>query len=142
MNRISQAGFSAVEALITLFIAAMFVTIFSQLRILIVQTNASVTEAASASSLAYSALRQITAKPAGFVCNSNSDLSTNASAPGWQVSTATLTGTSLPKPVTSTVLAFAPRGCGANQPILINATIQYGANPVRRVSHATYVPGS
>lgn len=144
MNKTTQyqRGFSAVEALLTLFIAAMFITIFSQLRVLLVQTNASVTQAATASSLAYSALRQITSKPSGFVCNNNSDLTVNASAPGWQVSSTTPATTALPKPITSTVVAFAPRGCAASQPILIKATIQYGSNPVRTISHATYVPGS
>jgi Tfp pilus assembly protein PilV len=136
-------GFSAVEALITLFIAALFATIFFQLRGVIVQNNATATQKALASSLAYSKLREITAEPAGFVCDNNSDLTVNASAAGWTVSTTTYTGTiALPGTITGTVLAFAPRGCAANQPILIKSVIQYGTNPVTKVSHATYVPGT
>ena len=136
-----HAGFTAVEALITLFIASMFVAIFSELRVLITQNNAAVTQAAVASSLAYSKLREVTTKPTGFVCDNNSDLTANFSAPGWQVSSTTLTGTGLPGTVTSKVLAFAPRGCTTGQPILIKSTIQYGSSSVKTISHATYVQG-
>lgn len=141
-KHVYQQGFSAVEALITLFVSGIFIIIFSQLQVLIAQSNALVTQTAEASSLAYSKLREITTKPSGFVCDNNSNLMVNAAAPGWQIANTTVSGTNLPGTVTTKVFAFAPRGCGSGQPILIKSTIEYGINPIRKVTHATYVPGS
>ncbi len=140
MKKISKLedGFSAVELLVTLFIAAAFVIAFNQLYLVITQTNAATKLQATASDIAYSNLRKYTTKPP-FDCPNN-NLTINNLAPGAELSKTTISvlPSPLPVPYIQTVLAFGPRGCADQDPVLIKSIVEYGS-PVKKVEHATYV---
>lgn len=134
----TEGGFSAVELLLTLFIAAAFVGSFYQLYTSIAQTNASARLRAVASDVAYSNLRKYTSKPS-FTCNTTTDLTVDANAAGQVLSQTTDTNsTLLTNPYIQTIRVYAPRGCGSSLPALVVSTVEYGT-PSQKVTHATYV---
>lgn len=133
-----EDGFSAVELLITLTIGALFVISFYQMYLVIVQVNSTARQHSVASDIAYSNLRKYTTRPA-FTCNSTTDLTVNANAPGQVLSTVTTQSPGrLAGPLVETVRIYAPRGCDAAFPVKIESTAEYG-NPAKRVVHSTYV---
>ena len=135
----ATAGFTVVEVIIAVVLAALFVISISQ--IYIVQTRlSSITSAYNtADLLAYNNLRTYAygKAPTWFECEYTS---------GSPVPQTLLTSTdpvdSLPKPVTQTVVASAPYGCGGSSsgigyPIRVVSTVAYG-NDGKTVVHATY----
>ncbi|HYG83450.1 MAG TPA: hypothetical protein VD907_01070 [Verrucomicrobiae bacterium] len=136
-----HSGFTTIELLISLFVAAALVGTFYQLFAAADQGNRDARFRASASALAYSNLRKYNTKPASFICNNTTDLVANSSAPGQVISTNTTNSnhpSGLPSPVVETIIAWAPAGCGSNKPVLINAIVTYGPQE-RSIRHGTYV---
>lgn len=122
-----KQGFTTVELLITLFVAAAFLATGFELYTAIIRNGASTKQMATASNLAYSALRQAAA--------TNPPCSTTPS-----VTPSTPTGTSLPNPSMTTTIS-APHGCPwTNNVMEVTVSITYGSpsNP-QEVSHALFV---
>lgn len=142
----SSSGFTAIETLVTLVIAVIFILAINTLFITVIRSTASARNRANASTLAYSYLRQYAytgALASWFTCDNTTDLRQHASAGGQSLSSGTLnsTQTSLPQPVSFSVRAFAPYGCdSANEksPLLVRATVTYGPDDLT-VDHATYL---
>lgn len=121
----NSAGFSAVELLITLFIAAAFVATGYQLYSVIIQNGENAREQAQASNIAYNALRQY------------SPQATNPCSAVTPSPTPTIpTGSNLPSP-TITVTISCPYGTSAGL-AKVTATVNYG-NPQVGVTHALFV---
>lgn len=134
----TTTGFTTIELLITLFVAFAFIASFFRLFTVIDQSTTESRWQSTASSLAYSNLRNFSTRPSGFVCDSVTNLTLNASAAGQLIFSPTPgTHEGLPGTVTQEVRAFAPAGCGANMPIKIQSTVEYGDN--REATHATFV---
>lgn len=121
----ASSGFSAVELLITLFIAAAFVATGYQLYSVVIQNSENAREQASASNIAYNALRQY-APQATNPCT----VVTPTPAPSMP------TGNNLPNP-SITVTISCPYGL-ASGVSKITATVNYG-NPQVGVVHALFV---
>lgn len=121
----TQAGFSAVELLITLFIAAAFVATGYQLYSVIIQDGAHAREQAKASNIAYDNLRRY---------------SPQATSPCTAVTpspTPTIpSGSNLPSASISVVIS-CPYGTSVGIS-KITATVTYD-NPQQRVVHALFV---
>lgn len=121
----NSAGFSAVELLITLFIAAAFVATGYQLYSIIIQNNENAREQAQASNIAYNALRQY-APQATNPCS----VVTPSPTP------AIPSGSNLPSP-SITVSLSCPYGTTINM-TKVTVTVNYG-NPQVGVTHALFV---
>lgn len=128
--RHAEAGFSAVELLITLFIAAIFLFAGYQLYSFVVLSSGESSQRAEASRIAYRYLRTtqdttVTTSPC-----------TTATTP---VDNQAVTGTSLSQ-ATVTVTVSCPFSSGAAQAIrLVKSTVQYRApSEMKVVSHAQY----
>ena len=126
-----QSGFTVVELLTSIIVAALFVGIFYQLFIVLVGVNANARNMSQASSLAYSNMRRYPTKAStGQTCSTST------------VSLINTTGTdsNYPElgPVTESVTTSFPYGCTAMYDVIkLVSTVRYGANS--KVSHATYV---
>lgn len=136
---IKVRGFTVVEVLIAISTAAFFV--ISIVQIYIFQTRLSSTTSAysTADLLAYNNLRTYSygKAPAWFECiyDSGSPLPQTLLNSSADVN-------SIPSPVTQTVTATAPYGCGGasagiGYPIRVVSTVTYGSN-AKAVVHATY----
>ena len=153
--RHSQQGFTIVEMIVTIVVAALFFTFFFQVYVILESQRLVVARQAKASDVAYSNLRKFTARPAGLTCDSTMDLVTNGAASGKLLGDQTYTTNSstygfLAEPTTvtqslgpnstQTVKAFAPSGCAnfTSDPIKIVSTVTYGNNG-DSVSHASYI---
>lgn len=132
-------GFTVVEVIIAISIAAFFV--ISIVQIYIFQTRLSSTTSAynTADLLAYNNLRTYSygKAPTWFECiyNLGSPLPQTLLNSSADVN-------SIPSPVTQTVVATAPYGCGGaspgiGYPIRVVSTVTYGSN-AKAVVHATY----
>ena len=121
----NSAGFSAVELLITLFIAAAFVAAGYQLYSVIIQNGENAREKAQAGNIAYNALRQYSSQ-----ATSPCSVVTPSPTP------AIPSGSNLPAP-TITVAFTCPYGTSSSVS-MITATVNYG-NPQVGVTHALYV---
>lgn len=152
MNTKHQSGFTAVELIITITVAGIFVIALYQLFGTINASMSLARQKAVASEIAYSYLRRYTGanvQPATwFTCSTaagssnTNDYTVNTNAAGQTIASGSVTGvTTLPGPVTYSVKALAVYGCsGANAgtPLRIESTVTYGpAN--RTVRHATLV---
>ncbi|HEX6258211.1 MAG TPA: hypothetical protein VFZ48_01895 [Candidatus Saccharimonadales bacterium] len=141
MSTPSSAGFTTIELLISLFVAAAFVGTFYQLFAAADLSNTDTKFQAAASSVAYTNLRKYTTRPAGFVCDNNTNLVANSSAPGQVISSVT-TNTNhpsgLPGPVVEIIRAYAPAGCSSGYSVLLQSIVRYGSQE-REVVHGTYV---
>jgi len=136
-----STGFTTIELLISLFVAAALVGTFYQLFAAADKGNAEARSSATASALAYSNLRKYTTKPTGYVCDNTTNQVANDSAPGQIISTTTTNNnhpSGLPSPVIETITAWSPAGCGANTPVLLNSKVTYGTQATE-VVHGTYV---
>lgn len=140
----SQNGFSSVEMLMTIVVAGLFAVTFYQLFTTVHGVNSQSRQQALANDIAYSYLRKYAAVQApSITCNSTSDLTQNASAPGTVLESGTLTpaDTGLPGPISYRVVALAVYGCrGANSqsPLKIESSIQYGPRS-KQIKHGTLV---
>ncbi len=146
-------GFTAVELLVTIIVAAMFTITLYQLMISVNNTSAAARNRATASDIAYGNLRKYASAGSAwkdfFTCSTASgssntnDLSVNSNAAGTTLMSGSLTSSSadLPGPVTYSVKALGIFGCNglnANAPIRIESTVTYGPkNTV--IKHATLV---
>jgi prepilin-type N-terminal cleavage/methylation domain-containing protein len=123
--RLSQSGFSAVELLITLFIAAAFVATGYQLYSVIIQNSESAREKAKASNIAYDNLRR-------YAPQATNPCSTATPSP-----TPTIpSGSNLPNASISVVIS-CPYGTSLGLS-KVTATVTYG-NPQESVIHALFV---
>lgn len=147
-----SAGFTAIEMLITIIVAATFLLAIVTLFITVTQSLAMARNRATANDLGYSYLRKYASAgstPEWFVCDTTSgtgntnDLTINSNATGQVLESGTLTSSEaeLPTPVTYTVRALAIYGCsGLNlkKPIRVEATVTFGPNSTS-IKHATIV---
>ncbi len=126
-----QSGFTVVELLTSIIVAALFVGVFYQLFVVLVSVNASARNMSQASSLAYSNMRRYpTAASTNLTCSTNT------------TSLISTTGADSSYPelgsVTEVVTASFPYGCTAIYDVIkLVSTVTYGTNS--KVSHATYV---
>lgn len=126
MTTSRQAGFSAAELLISLFIAAAFAATGYQLYSAVIQDSGDSGFRASASNIAYNALRQY-APQAKNPCASVNESPTATIPPS----------SSLPPPTAIAVDFSCPYGLGSSI-AKITATVTYGS-PQEKVVHALYV---
>lgn len=121
----SQSGFSAVELLITLFIAAAFVATGYQLYSVIIQDGEGARQQAKASNIAYDNLRR-------YSPQATSPCSAVTPSP-----TPTIpSGSNLPSASISVVIS-CPYGTSTGV-TKVTATVTYG-NPQQRIVHALFV---
>lgn len=122
-----SSGFTAVELLITLFVAAAFLATGFQLYTSIIRSGGDSRQAALASNIAYTNLRALAA--------------TTPPCAGNTVTSYPLTGTTgLTNPIIIKSVS-APHGCPwENNVMLAQVTLQYGPSSNRQeISHALYV---
>ncbi len=150
-----QTGFTAVETLLTIMVATMFIISLYLLYITITSTAANDRNRATANELAYAYLRKYASansSPTWFVCDvtagagNTNDSTINSNATGQVLESGTLTSGygSLPKPILYSVSGLAVYGCSGaniNKPIRIQATVTYGPNS-RTLTHSTFVEDS
>ncbi len=123
-----KSGFTTVELLVTLFIAAMMVMSGYQLYTAVNQRSGRVRAAAEASNLAYSRLRQ----NSDYVAVTNNCVAQAETG----ASSSTVTDTTLPGTVTVIIRRCKPF---ADSDITrVTALVRYDT-PVKEVAHAVYV---
>ena len=148
MNTPHSQGFTVIEALITVVVASFFLLAITVLYTAVTRASATTRNRADASDIAYAELRQFVysgaKQPSGFTCDANSDLTSNANAPGYPLTrnvSVPSSKTTLPQPVTYSVVALAPYGCSVattGAPLLIRSTVTYGSSNLS-ITHAEYV---
>jgi type II secretory pathway pseudopilin PulG len=135
-----QAGFTLVEVFVTIVIATLFIIAISQLYITQVRISTSVTSYNNADILASNNLRTYAygKAPSWFICKYNTD---NKPIDDIRLNT---TGdyTGIQSPVTQSIVASAPYGCGGNSsgigyPIKVVSKVTFGKEG-KTVVHATY----
>lgn len=124
-----QAGFSAVELLITIFIAAAFVGAGYQLYIAVVRDGSDARNQATASNLAYTYLRKYSSQ-ASSPCAETTPNPAPVIPSGAQY---TALG-----PATITASITCPYA-NPSSTSLISVTVTYGTTPQKEVRHAVYV---
>ncbi len=122
---VTQSGFSAVELLITLFIAAAFVATGYQLYSVIIQDGESAREQAKASNIAYDNLRR-------YSPQATSPCSAVTPSPTPSIPS----GSNLPSASIAVVIS-CPYGTSVGV-TKVTATVTFG-NPQQRVVHALFV---
>lgn len=134
-----REGFTVVEVLVTIAIAAVFIGAITQLHIAQSKVTSALKAYNIADALAYNNLRTFAygKAPSWFNCtytagNPNPDTLLNKNTP--------VDG--LPSPVLQTVIATAPYGCGGSSttlgyPIRVVSTVKYGPD-AKEIVHATY----
>lgn len=126
-----QSGFTIVELLTTVIVAAIFVGVFYQMFVVLVGVNANARNVAQASNLAYSNMRRYpTAASTGLTCSASSTNLINTTG----------TDSDYPElgPVTETVTASYPYGCAAVYDVIkLVSVVTYRGTT--KVSYATYV---
>lgn len=147
-----ENGFTAIEALVTVIVAAIFLLAINMLYISISQSMSLARSRAVSNDLAYSYLRKYVAAgstPDWFVCDTatgssnTNDLTINSSATGQTLASGTLNDSEvgLPGPVTYSVKALAIYGCsGVNlkKPIRVDSVVTYGPTS-QTARHSTIV---
>lgn len=145
-----SAGFTVVEVLVTIMVAAMFIIALYLLSTSVNSAAAGDRNRANASDIAYGYLRKYATADLTpltwsnpLVCDNTSDLTANASASGQILESGTLSSglNGIPTPVTYKVTALAIYGCsGANskKPVRVEAQITYGPNS-QVIKHTTFV---
>lgn len=124
--RIQQSGFSAVELMITLFIAAAFVASGYMVYSVIVKDSTVTRQSAQANSIAYTYLRTYAAQASGS-CSPRTETPTLLDAEKKE----------LPKPASIKVSFTCPHSA---TPSLwkVNVALTYGST-TQEVTHATFV---
>lgn len=152
MKKSTQTGFTAVEMIITIIVAAVFVIALYQLFGTLNTSMSASRQRAVASELAYSYLRRYTgtgSDPASwFVCSTASgtsntnDYTVNTNAAGQTLTTGNLSDVNgLAQPISYKVTALAQYGCSgtnAGKPLRIEASVTYGPYNTT-VKHVTLV---
>lgn len=130
MNRhLKHTGFSTVEIIVALFVAAAFIGIGYQLYALIVRDGANARQHAMASDVAYQVLRQ-QSSGAPDTCTKPKNTNVSATNPG------------LPTPFTVTVATSCPYPTSGSKGGAITAytvTVTYGQ---KEAIHAIYASGA
>lgn len=125
-----QSGFTIVELLTSIIVAAVFVGIFYQMYVILVGVNANARNLSQASNIAYANMRKYpTAASTGLTCSASSTSLINSTS-----------NTTYPElgPITENVTASFPYGCTAIYDVIkLVSTVTYGNN--YKVSHATFV---
>lgn len=134
-----QRGFTIVEVLVTLAAASLFISAIYMLQITQIKLAKSVSSYSNADQLAYNNLRVFAngKSPTWFTCNY---VSGSPAAMTLKSSTDAVNG--ITPPVTQTVTATAPYGCGGGSsglgyPIRVISSVTYGPAG-KTVVHATY----
>jgi len=125
-NNNPQAGFSAVELLIALFVAAAFIATGYQLYSIIVKNGAEVRNRSVASNIAYDNLRRYVPTDNGTTCVATSTPSPTPTIPA---------GTGLTSP-SITVTLSCPYGAAVTI-TKVEVSVKYGT-PQQEVVHAIY----
>ncbi len=132
-----QSGFTVIELLVTIVVAALFVGIFYNMFVILIGVNASARNISQASDLAYSNMRKYpttaTITATGISCAS----------PGGSGNLLNTTGIDSTYPelgtITETLTASYPYGCTAMYDVIkLVSVITYGTSSTK-VSYATYV---
>lgn len=138
-NEEQSAGFTIVELLITIIVAALFVTMFYQMFVVLVQMNADARRNTQASDLAYSNMRRYpTVVSTGLACVDSTTITSLIPAGG---SPTTAIDPVYPElgPVAEQVTAQFPYGCSVNYNLIkLVSTVKYN-NGTATLSHATYI---
>lgn len=139
VNLLDMHGFTVVEVLMAIVIAALFVISISQMYIFQTQLSSKSSAYASADLLAYNNLRTYSygKAPTWFQC----EYASGSPLPQTLLNASNAVD-SIPSPVVQTVVATAPYGCGGGSsgigyPIRVVSTVTYGSDG-RTVVHATY----
>ncbi len=141
MNHTNQQGFTLVELLATIVIAAIFLVSAYQLVHTVSLFSITSSQQTIADELAYANLRQYAngSSPTWFTCIPASPV-TNPST--FDTLENIITDVDdLPSPVVQVVRANAPYGCSGSAsglPIYVESYVTYGPT-ARKVTHATYV---
>lgn len=134
-----ESGFTIVELLTTIITATLFVGIFYQMFLILVNVNANAKNMTQASDLAYSNMRRYPTAAsvitAGYTC-------TSVASQGGTALITNTTGTNSSYSdlgsVTETVAVSFPYGCTAVYDVVkLVSTVTYGGG--LKISHATYV---
>ena len=147
-QRTNEQGFTIIELLATVVIAAIFLVSAYQLVSTISLLSITSSQTSVADNLAYANMRQYANghSPTWFLCedlvNNTTGLTPGDSIPDVQEQISTSGSYSgLPGTVTQQVAVSAPYGCaGASSglPLRVQSTVTFGSGP-RKVVHSTYV---
>lgn len=129
MRQPAQQGFSAVELMISLFIAVAFITTGYQLYSVIIKDGAAASQRTIASNIAYGHLRQLADRPAGN-CINNYNFSPKPTLSSDEQA-------QLPESAVLTSVTSCPYGNGSSV-WRVAIGITYGT-PTQEVAHALYV---
>ncbi len=124
-----EAGFTVVELLVTLLVASLFIAMFYQLYVTLVQLNAYARRDAAANNLAYANLRRYpTAASTGLACPGGSPVTLiNAS------------GTNSNYPNLTSITETTTGSCSGNgDNVLVVSEVSY-ANATLKATYAAYV---
>lgn len=121
----NESGFSAVELLVTLFIAVAFLATGYQLYSVIIESGGSARTQAKASNIAYAALRKYAPQAVSPCVPSNPPSPIPA-------------GSGLPTPNSMSVNITCPPGTGTTTISKVQVTVSYGS-PSEQVVHAIFV---
>ena len=151
----NEKGFTIIEVLTTVIVAALFIIAIFQLMTIVTTLSNRANYRTIASNLAYKNLRLYAngQSPLWFNCigDETSETTppysdgTKAGATGQVLisSSSSSTVETLPPPVTQSVVAIAPYGCGLTglgQPIRLQSQVTFGpSGSPTTVTHATYV---
>ena len=139
-NYTSEAGLSAVELLITLFIAAMFLMAGYLLWGFTVQGSAEASQSSIASNIAYDYAKQYrvtTGCKSETTTPSAPAVITPVVTPALVTNVTPTNSAGIPNPKV-TVTATCTQALYDLKMVLITSTVTYGNNPVKTVSHAVY----
>ncbi len=135
----SQAGFTLVEVLVTIIVAALFIVTISQVHIAQSKLTTNVNSYNNADLLAYNNLRTYAygKAPTWFQC-----VYSGGNPQPMTLVTVTDPVEGIQSPVAQSVVATAPYGCGGGSsgigyPIKVISTVTYGPD-AKVVVHATY----
>jgi Tfp pilus assembly protein PilE len=126
-SHVKEAGFSAVELLITLFIAAAFLMTAYQLYTIIISDGGDARTQAKASNIAYDNLRKYT------------PFASNPCVTYTPATQPTVPSGALPTPNSITVNITCPGTTGTTSVSKVNVSVKYGPSPQKEVVHAIFV---
>lgn len=138
-SQASQAGFTLIEVLVAVVVAALFITAFVQMYIVQSRLSSEMSSYNKAELLAYDNLRTFAygKAPTWFTCTYS-----NGSPQAVTLLSSSAAVEGIPSPVSQSVVATAPYGCGGGTaslgyPIKVVSSVTYGSD-ARKVTHATY----
>lgn len=138
-----EQGFTIIETLVTLVVAAIFIATILQISVLQSQIASQITAYTAADRLASSNLRIYAygEPPTWFTCTGTSTNPGVMTLIDPSPTKNPVTDPHIPSPATQSVVALAPYGCGGSSrigyPIEIVSTVTYGPSSIK-VTHATF----